>query len=224
MAKISTQVSKGLGDAIAEAKAKTKGNAEANINEPNDIEDSSTQEVEALLNSGTEAQKKRKRRTKAEMEAARQEEEESSVIETTSMSHDEFCEFELKQAAEKGYEDPEFDFRNFYEKGQTIYYVHVLHDFGEKEIIIAKLRTIYPRMMVAATEACCQCIGYHDRDQVFLKKKEADTYYASLKLSPKYVFNESKSKRKRGKGSDDTPEEENLLNDENTEEYGEEET
>ena len=222
MGKISTQVSKGLGDAIAEAKAKMSGNVETNINDPNDIENSSVQEVEALLNSGTEAQKKRKRRTKAEMEAARQEEE-SSVVETTSLSYEEFCELELKKAAEKGYEDPEFDFRNFYEKGQTIYYVHVLPDYGEKEIIITKLRTIYPRMMVGATEACCQCIGYNDRNQVFLKKKDADTYYASLKLTPKYVFNESKSRRKKGKGTDDTPEEENLLNDENTEEYDEQE-
>lgn len=202
MAKLSSKVSKGLGNAIAEATAKING-------EPIPEE----REVEALLDSGVEAQKKRKRRTKAEMEAARQEE---SKVENVTLTYEEFCEQELRKAAEEGYEDPEFDFRNFYEKGQTVYYVHVLKDFGEKEIIITKLRTIYPRMMVGATEACCQCIGYSDRDQVFLKKKDADAYYASLKLTPKYVFNESKSRRRKAKGSDDYPDEENPLNNEIT--------
>ena len=65
MGKISGKVSKGLGAAIAEAQAKLNGSTGENT-------------VEALLNSGAEAQKKRKRRTKAEIEAAKQAESEQT--------------------------------------------------------------------------------------------------------------------------------------------------
>ena len=70
MGKILSQVSKGLGEAIAEAQTKINGDNSA----------------EALLNSGVIAHKKRHRRTKTEIEAARaaeanQNEENNSLFE-----------------------------------------------------------------------------------------------------------------------------------------------
>lgn len=203
MGKISGKVSKGLGAAIKEAQDKMNG-VVINIDNPNDIENLPEQSAaETLLNSGAEAQKKRHRRTKAEMQAAKQAEEPNSLFEsleypkedTSSLTFEEFCERELQQAVEKGLPEPDFDFRNFYEKGTTVNYVRVLESFGTKEIIIMKLRTIYPRMMVGATEAGCFTVGYKERNQLFSKHQDAKAYADSLKLTPKYVFKASKTEQ-----------------------------
>ena len=75
----------------------------------------------------TEEPKKRKRRTKAEMEAAKASEETDNTVEPEednrpewekrrAVNHDEFCQWELEKAKLKGLPEPEFDFRNYYEK------------------------------------------------------------------------------------------------------------
>jgi hypothetical protein len=191
MSKISTQVSGGLGAAIKEAKAKINGS-------------DNVSDVETLLNSGAETQKKRKRRTKAEMEAARNAENNSlfdnfeikeEKPEYKPLTHDEFCELELKKAHDENLENPDFDFRNFYEKGNIVWFVNYSEKLGEKTIHKLYLRTIYPRMMVGSQEkGCCHCIGYKQKDQVFSTSKEADTYFQSLNIVPKY---NEKPKRKK---------------------------
>jgi hypothetical protein len=226
MGKISGKVSKGLGAAIAEAQAKLNGSTSEIEGFPGE------NTVEALLNSGAEAQKKRKRRTKAEIEAAKQAEseqtEDNSLFEALDLpkedddrpewekrravDHDEFCQWELEKAKLKGVPEPEFDFRNYYEKGQIVYFVRIMEALGEKEVKKLLLRTIYPRMMVGSEEkACCQCIGYNDRDQIFLTPRDADAYYKSIKLTSKYASEEPKSKRKSRKGIDEGVDEEEEL-------------
>lgn len=213
MGKISKSVSKGLGAAIAEAQAKLEDSTAEIEGFPGE------HTVEALLNSGAEAQKKRKRRTKAEIEAEKQtnpatdefsemlgiapeeEPEEDNRPEwekRRAVDHDEFCKWEIEKAHLKGTPEPDFDFRNYYEKGQIVYFVRIMESLGEKEVKKLLLRTIYPRMMVGSEEkAACQCIGYNDRDKIFLTPRDADNYSKSIKLTSKYASEDTGSKRKK---------------------------
>lgn len=226
MAKISKEVSSGLGAAIAEAQAKINGE---------------TTNAEDLLNSGVTAHKKRHRRTKAEMEAAKAAEQQEQSEETNSLfeeiipeeqvednrpewekrsakNHDEFCEWELEKAKLKGLENPEFDFRNFYEKGQTIYYILILRGgINTKELKKLKIRTIYPRMLVCNEEkACCQCIGYSDRDLIFDTPKDADTIYKTIKMTDEKELEKAQKKKKSRKGTDEDLDDEESLNEDYT--------
>lgn len=170
--------------------------------------------------SDTTTPKKRKRRTKAEMEAAKASEENTDTVEPEednrpewekrrAVDHDEFCQWELEKAKLKGLPEPEFDFRNYYEKGQIAYYVRVMPSLGEKEVVKVTLRTIYPRLMVGSEEkGCCHCIGYNDRDKVFLTPRDADIYYKSIKVTSKYGSEEPKSRRKKNYSTDEDIEEE----------------
>ena len=221
MGKISSQVSKGLGATIQEVKNK--------IND-----DISPKE---LLNSGAETQKKRHRRTKAEIQAEKEakaaksqdnslfealdihEESKKKEIEDnrpewekrSAKDNDEFCEWELEKAKLKGLENPEFDFRNFYEKGQTIYFIHILRGgINTKELKKLKIRTIYPRMMVCNEEkACCQCIDYNERDLIFDTPRDADVVYKTINLADEKELEKAKSGRKSKKGTDEDTDEEN---------------
>ena len=221
MGKISSQVSKGLGAAIQEVKNKISDDANP----------------EKLLNSGAETQKKRHRRTKAEIQAAKEakvtESQDNSLFEAldiheeskeekvednrpewekrSAKDHDEFCEWELEKAKLKNLENPEFDFRNFYEKGQIIYYIHILRGgINTKELKKVKIRTIYPRMMICNEEkACCRCIGYNERDLIFDTPKDADVVYKTINLADEKELEKAKSGRKSKKGTDEDPDEEN---------------
>ena len=221
MGKISSQVSKGLGATIQEVKNK--------IND-----DISPKE---LLNSGAETQKKRHRRTKAEIQAEKEakaaksqdnslfealdihEESQKEEIEDnrpewekrSAKDNDEFCEWELEKAKLKGLENPEFDFRNFYEKGQTIYFIHILRGgINTKELKKLKIRTIYPRMMVCNEEkACCQCIDYNERELIFDTPRDADVVYKTINLVDEKELEKAKSGRKYKKGIDEDIDEEN---------------
>ena len=221
MGKISSQVSKGLGAAIQEVKNKISDDANP----------------EELLNSGAETQKKRHRRTKAEIQAEKEakaaESQNNSLFEAldvheefqeeevednrpewekrSAKDNDEFCEWELEKAKLKGLENPEFDFRNFYEKGQTIYFIHILRGgINTKELKKLKIRTIYPRMMVCNEEkACCQCIGYNERDLIFDTPRDADVVYKTINLADEKELEKAKSGRKSKKSTDEDIDEEN---------------
>ena len=221
MGKISSQVSKGLGAAIQEVKNKISDDANP----------------EELLNSGAETQKKRHRRTKAKMQAAKEakvaESQDNSLFEAldiheeskeekvednrpewekrSAKDHDEFCEWELEKAKLKNLENPEFDFRNFYEKGQIIYYIHILRGgINTKELKKVKIRTIYPRMMICNEEkACCRCIGYNERDLIFDTPRDADVVYKTINLADEKELEKAKSGRKFKKSTDEDPDEEN---------------
>ena len=220
MGKISSQVSKGLGAAIQEVKNKINDNISP----------------EELLNSGAETQKKRHRRTKAEIQAEKEakaaESQDNSLFEAldiheesneeiednrpewekrSAKDNDEFCEWELEKAKLKGLENPDFDFRTLYEKGQTIYFIHILRGgINTKELKKLKIRTIYPRMMVCNEEkACCQCIGYNERDLIFDTPRDADVVYKTINLADEKELEKAKSGRKSKKGTDEDLDEEN---------------
>lgn len=221
MGKISSQVSKGLGAAIQEVK--------------NKISDDTS--LEELLNSGAEVQKKRHRRTKAEIQAEKEakaaKSQDNSLFEAldiheesqeeeaednrpewekrSAKDNDEFCEWELEKAKLKGLENPDFDFRTLYEKGQTIYFIHILRGgINTKELKKLKIRTIYPRMMVCNEEkACCQCIGYNERDLIFDTPRDADVVYKTINLADEKELEKAKSGRKSKKGIDENTDEEN---------------
>lgn len=211
MGKISSHVSKGLGAAIQEVTEKLNGDVSP----------------EELLNSGAEAQKKRHRRTKAEIQAEK--EAKQAAIESTSTenslfealdipkeeeeidnrpewekrSHkdfEEFCEWEIQKAHYYNKPEPDFDFRNFYEKGQVVYYVRVFEKLGEKEIQKLTLRTVYPRMLIGCLEkGYCQCVGISSRDMVFETHKDALDCYRNIKVTSKYgtEFDDETGKKKR---------------------------
>lgn len=210
MGKISGKVSKGLGAAIQEAQEK--------------MNSSDNSEVKELLNSGVEAHKKRKRKSKETSEnmvenslfdAIMPTEEKKPAKEEHHMrTHEEVCEDDLKKAHDRGYPDPDFDFRNYYEKGQTIYFIHILGGgINTKDLKKLKIRTIYPRMMVCDEEkACCQCIGYNQKDYIFNTAKEADPVYKSIKLAVEDAPKSPKSGRKYKDSTDEGDEEESGLN------------
>lgn len=221
MGKISSQVSKGLETVIQEVKNKIS-------------DDTSPKE---LLNSGAEVQKKRHRRTKAEIQAEKEakavESQDNSLFEAldihkeskkeeiednrpewekrSAKDNDEFCEWELEKAKLKGLENPEFDFKTLYKKGQTIYFIHILRGgINTKELKKLKIRTIYPRMMVCNEEkACCQCICYEERDLIFDTPKDANMVYKTINMMDEKEAEKAEKKRKSKKDIDNSLDEEN---------------
>ena len=189
MGKISNKVSKGLGAAIAEAQAKMTGTVVTNINDSEGIENISNNEVETLLNSGAEAQKKRKTK-KSSKDNIKLKKDKLSEEELRPKTHEEFCEHELKKAHDKNLPEPDFDFRNHYEKGDVIFYVRIFEALGEKEVKKLTIRTIYPRLMIGCeAKGCCYVVGYNERDKIFSNPYDADTYCDSIKVTAKYLFN-----------------------------------
>ena len=176
MGKISKQVTKGLGAAIQEAKAKINGEESTQDNEQ-----VVSLDVNDLLNAGVEAHNNRKKKKTVEPE------ENKAFQERSSYTYEETCENEIQRAHEKGLPDPDFDFRNFYEKGHKAWYVHVSEVLGEKEVVPVTLRTIYARTIVASEEkGLCHCIGYAERDHIFENSRDATLFCDSLVLNAKY--------------------------------------
>lgn len=97
-------------------------------------------------------------------------------------TYEEICEKDLKDALELNKENPTFDFRNLYTNGDLIYYVLKTDRFiKKKEIITLKIRNIYPRMIIGVQEAgYCECIGYKQRDMIFVNYVDAKNYYDTL--------------------------------------------
>lgn len=157
--------------------------------------------VESLLESGVKAHKGRKKKEKEsqpspEAKAAEEnslfaelipKEPDGKQEEKWPKTYEETCEYDLRRAHERGYPDPDFDFRRMYAKGQRMWFVRILAPLGEKEIIEVILGTIYPRTIVAVQpKAFCHCIGYNMRDQLFNTPREAQDYYDSVQVSSRY--------------------------------------
>lgn len=78
---------------------------------------------------------------------------------------------------------PGFDFNNYYAKGQTIYYVKLNNMTGDKEFLELKIRSIYPKFMVACTEkAFAQCLGPDVQDYIFADRYTAVECYNNAKV------------------------------------------
>jgi len=96
-------------------------------------------------------------------------------------NHDQFCQWEIEKAHLNGKPDPDFDFRNLYENGSKIYFVRKHDSLNEKIMHELTLRTIYPRMLVGVMDKNgCQCIGYGEKDYIFINRQDAKDYYDSL--------------------------------------------
>lgn len=126
-------------------------------------------------------------------------------------THKEFCEAFLRKAHDKGYPDPDFDYRHEYFKGQKVYYAYANILTGEKTSIPLTVRTIYPRSMVLIEEqGMCRCVGYEDKDNIFLTITEAndrlDDIVVKAKFGPETDI------------SDDDDEEQDNIDEQGTEE------
>lgn len=190
MGKISKDVSSGLGAAIKEAQDKIKGNSS-----------------EELLNSGVKKHKDRKVKAKQEENAEDNslfnalipKEEKPKKEQSHMKTYEEVCQEDIQKAHDRGYEDPDFDFRSNYQRGQIIYYVLVGRN--TKELKKLTVRTVYPRMMVCNEEkAACVCIGYKERDYIFGTPYEAKPVYDSIKLDPEEGVKSPKSGSKNDDG------------------------
>lgn len=190
MARISKKISGNLADAVKEAQSKISKKSEK------DSQDNSLFEA---FDIHEESQKE-------EVEDNRPEWEKRNA-----KNHDEFCEWELEKAKLNGLENPDFDFRNFYEKGQIVYYIHILQGgINTKELKKLKIRTIYPRMMVCDEEkSCCQCIWYGAKDLVFDALKDANTVYKIINLADEKELEKAKSGKKSNNDTVEYPNEEN---------------
>lgn len=208
MAKLSSKVSGGLGKAIKEAQAKMNG--EVPVVETEAVTNEQPVDIGQLLDSGVEAHQTRTRKGRGKKAKTVKEEPVTAIEEEERpKTHEEFCEKELEKARARNLPDPDFDFRGYYEKGQIVYFVRILATLGIKEIKKLYLRSIYPRMMVGSEEkAGCQCIGYNEREQVFLTPRDAEAFSATIEVSAKYA-DEPKLGRKRRKGAVDGIEDEN---------------
>lgn len=113
--------------------------------------------------------------------------EEEPFVEKWPKTYEETCEYELRRAHEKGYPDPDFDFRKMYVKGQHKWFVRIQAALGEKEVIEVILNTIYPRMIVAVQpKAFCHCIGYNMQHQLFDNQRDAKAFYDTVQVSSRY--------------------------------------
>lgn len=91
---------------------------------------------------------------------------------------------ELITKEEKPEKYPGFDFNNYYEKGQKIFYIRVLGKLEVKEFLELKIRTVYPKMIVACEEKkATVCIGPDTKDMIFTDKKSALETYDNVKIT-----------------------------------------
>jgi hypothetical protein len=139
--------------------------------------------IENLLNVGVEILNQRKEEETISTSVEDNTKDNKPYEEAKGMSYEETCENDLKVAKEQNKEEPDFDFRNLYEKGDIVYYILKTETFVKrKELVKLKLRTIYPRMMVGVEDnnAGCHCIGFKQKDMVFINLIDANAYYDAL--------------------------------------------
>lgn len=93
---------------------------------------------------------------------------------------------EKQRALDMNFPDPDFDFREYYTKGDIVYYAYINDMIGEKEVIKLKLRTIYARTMIGFEELGCHTIGVNTRDRIFANKSEAEAFLKTVNVVAKY--------------------------------------
>ena len=78
---------------------------------------------------------------------------------------------------------PGFDFNNYYEKGQKIFYIRVHKKLGIKDFLELKIRTIYPKMIVGCEEKrATVCIGPDTKDLIFTDRRSATQAYDNIEI------------------------------------------
>lgn len=145
-----------------------------------------------------QTKKHRHRRTKAEIEASRKAESQNKEsdsqqqkkhassywdrVSTHMVTTDEVCEQMLQQAYKDNLENPSFDFRLDYEKGQILYYIDYNKICGTIEVVQIKVNSIYPRTLIGYVDGGeAYCIDYEQRDLIFEFPKDAEKKMKQMK-------------------------------------------
>ena len=82
---------------------------------------------------------------------------------------------------------PNFDFSNFYEIGQTIFFIRINKINGTKEFMELKIRTIYPKLLIGYEKGrATQCIGSDSKDLIFTKREDALKAYNKIVIIPRF--------------------------------------
>lgn len=115
---------------------------------------------------------------------------EVQTIAISDNSQEIVAEQEKEDARAKGLDDPDFDFRQIYTPGQKVYYVYVNDFDGTKEVQDLIVRTVYARSIIAFMEhGMCYCLGYPQRDLIYLRKDHAEEACKQIKVVAKYGGN-----------------------------------
>ena len=123
-----------------------------------------------------------------------------TICKPDGLSHDDFCKWELYHAHLMSLEDPDFDFRNFYLKGDYVYLVRHYETINSKTMDRLYLRTIYPRMMVGVSDnSFCECIGMNELNNIFTDYTDAKKFYDTVDgiSEEEYDVKTGKNKSKR---------------------------
>lgn len=103
------------------------------------------------------------------------------------LTTEQICDNMLKEAKLYELENPYFDFRNDYERGEIIYYVYrnkITKTVSLKEL---KVSTVYPRAVIGYQDKGeAICVDYTDRDYVFRTPKEAEKCLKSVQKKGNY--------------------------------------
>ena len=148
--------------------------------------------------------KKRHRRTKAEMELARQQQQQNEPrkrkkkkddywesYEHKMITTDEDAEQMIKNAINKHFPEPDFDYRKEYAKGQIIWFLDYNKVCNTVDLLDLKINTVYSRVLIAYIDnGEARCIDYGLRDFIFTTPSEAETTYKQYK----HLVNSRKSK------------------------------
>ena len=139
--------------------------------------------------------KKRHRRTKAEMELARQQQQQKGEskkknkkddywdsYEHKMITTDEVAEQMIKNAINKHFPEPDFDYRKEYAKGQIIWFLDYNKVCNTVNLLELKINTVYSRVLIAYIDnGEARCIDYGLRDFIFTIPSEAETTYKQYK-------------------------------------------
>ena len=139
--------------------------------------------------------KKRHRRTKAEMELARQQQQQQDEpkkknkkddywdsYEHEMITTDEVAEQMIKNAVNRHFPEPDFDYRKEYAKGQIIWFLDYNKVCNTVDLLELKINTVYSRVLIAYIDnGEARCIDYGLRDFIFTTPSEAETTYKQYK-------------------------------------------
>lgn len=127
----------------------------------------------------------KKEKTSTKKKTTRKKTDEEIWVSPLSTDYEDICKRMLAEARVTNLEDPDFDYRNEYAKGQKLWYVYhnrITNTVTIKEIMVS---TIYPRTLIGYVD-CGEavCIGYNEKDLIFetpikaeecMKGKDYDT-------------------------------------------------
>ena len=74
-----------------------------------------------------------------------------------------------------------YDFRDHYQKGDWIYYLHISDVTNKVSILNLKVSTLYPNIMIAYEDrGMSYCIDSKDKDKIFETESGAEEYLKEI--------------------------------------------